>query len=405
MGEDRAATSGVPRITTISDKAVRPRRMAGARQAQQWLLTLLPTFPVLLLVLRLWQLSQQDMSTMLLLVQYVSPLGLLSALLIALVWAFPVVVLTFGVLGRLLRLSAPDRFDPERSLLASGTARTPGWVITAAVALGALTWQLRFLPSLLMLGLWLLALRTRYLHPDQPTRILVVSVALPLAAAVLAYTVLGPAIWAAYQHDELATAALLAVPPAATLLLTGPIPGWIAPTLTHGLAFTVAAVLPVVMGAVFLRVPLLPTAAVEVVPKESTATAPQASASSAPGGPATRSSGGAASAEAVTVPGDGGAATPDGPPSAADGRQVVLGALIAVTDTSTIVLDRTATVRFLPNGWVESQVLCPQPAAVPYSLVSVRGWPVEETALNWMMPRRPVVDPDVRCEGRLPGVR
>ncbi|MEU8166496.1 hypothetical protein AB0B97_08250 [Micromonospora sp. NPDC049004] len=390
MGEDRATAPGVPRLTTSSAKAVRPRRMAGARQAQQWLLTLLPTFPVLLLVLRLWQLSQQDMSTMLLLVQYVSPLGLLSALLIALVWAFPVVVLTFGVLGRLLRLSAPDRFDPERSLLASGTARTPGWVISAAVALGALTWQLRFLPSLLMLGLWLLALRTRYLHPDQPTRVLLVSVALPLAAAVLAYTVLGPAIWTAYQDGEIATAALLAVPPAATVLLTGPIPGWIAPTLTHGLAFTVAAVLPVVMGAVFLRVPLLPTAAVEVVPKQSTSTAPDVPASATPGAAAT--GGGTASL-----------AGGDGPPKADGGRKVVLGALITVTDTSTIVLDRTATVRFLPNGWVESQVLCPQPAAVPYSLVSVRGWPVEETALNWMMPRRPVADPDVRCEGRLPG--
>ncbi|MET8083587.1 hypothetical protein [Micromonospora sp. NPDC005237] len=397
MGEDRATAPGVPRITTSSAKAVRPRRMAGARQAQQWLLTLLPTFPVLLLVLRLWQLSQQDMSTMLLLVQYVSPLGLLSALLIALVWAFPVVVLTFGVLGRLLRLSAPDRFDPERSLLASGTARTPGWVISAAVALGALTWQLRFLPSLLMLGLWLLALRTRYLHPDQPTRILLVSVALPLAAAVLAYTVLGPAIWTAYQDGEVATAALLAVPPAATVLLTGPIPGWIAPALTHGLAFTVAAVLPVVMGAVFLRVPLLPTAAVEVVPKQSASPAPDVTASAAPGGPASSAS--AAPTNGGTAGLDGG----DGPPTANGGPEVVLGAFITVTDTSTIMLDRTATVRFLPNGWVESQVLCPEPAAVPYSLVSVRGWPVEETALNWMMPRRPVADPDVRCEGRLPG--
>ncbi|MEU4472781.1 hypothetical protein [Micromonospora sp. NPDC023888] len=388
MGEDRAAAPGAPRITTISGETRRPRRMAGARQAQQWLLTLLPAFPVLLLVLRLWQLSQQDMSTMLLLVQYVSPLGLLSALLIALVWAFPVVVLTFGVLGRLLRLSAPDRFDPERSLLASGTARTPGWVISAAVALGALTWQLRFLPSLLMLALWLLALRTRYLHPDQPTRVLLVSVALPLAAAVLAYSVLGPAIWAAYQDRELATAALLAVPPAVTVLLTGPIPGWIAPALTHGLAFTVAAVLPVVMGAVFLRVPLLPTAAIEVVPKEPVRATPAAPA------PTT------ATGDGAPTPGNGA-----GPPPAAAGPEVVLGALIAVTDTSTIVLDRAATVRFLPNGWVESQVLCPQVTAVPYSLVSVRGWPVEETALNWMMPRRPVADPDVRCEGRLPSAR
>ncbi|MGC4744974.1 hypothetical protein ACLQ28_04840 [Micromonospora sp. DT201] len=362
--------------------------MAGARQAQQWLLTLLPAFPVLLLVLRLWQLSRQDMSTMLLLVQYVSPLGLLSALLIALVWAFPVVVLTFGVLGRLLRLSAPDRFDLERSLLASGTARTPGWVLTAAVALGALTWQLRFLPSLLMLGLWLLALRTRYLHPHQPTRILLVSVALPLAAAVLSYSILGPAIWAAFQEGELALAALLAVPPAATVLLTGPIPGWIAPALTHGLAFTVAAVLPVVMGAVFLRVPVLPTAAIEVVP-------PKSAVETAPGGAAQT-----AVTDDVTVTPDGGAA----PASTQEaGREVVVGSLITVTDTSTIVLDQAAGVRFLPNGQVRSQVLCPQPAEVPYSLVSVRGWPIEETALNWMMPRRVVVDPDVRCEGRFPG--
>ncbi|MDG4819211.1 hypothetical protein O7628_27335 [Micromonospora sp. WMMD956] len=347
--------------------------MAGARQAQQWLLTLLPAFPVLLLVLRLWQLSRQDMSTMLLLVQYVSPLGLLSALLIALVWAFPLVVLTFGVLGRLLRLSAPDRFDPERSLLASGTARTPGWVLTGAVALGALTWQLRFLPTLLMLGLWLLALRTRYLHPDQPTRILLVSVALPLAAAVLAYTALGPAIWSALRQDELATAALLAVPPAAAVLLTGPIPGWSAPVLTHGLAYAVAAVLPLVMGAVFLRVPVLPTAAVELAPA------------------------GAADAEAGT-----GA---DPTPADRTGPEVVLGALITVTDTSTIVLDRAAGVRFLPNGRVRSQVLCPEATRVPYSVVSVHGWPVEETVLDWMMPRRPVADPDVRCDGRLPAAR
>ncbi|MBY8871354.1 hypothetical protein K7640_05795 [Micromonospora sp. PLK6-60] len=333
--------------------------MAGARQAQQWLLTLLPAFPVLLLVLRLWQLSRQDMSTMLLLVQYVSPLGLLSALLIALVWAFPLVVLTFGVLGRLLRLSAPERFDPERSLLAFWTARTPGWVATAAVALGALTWQLRFLPTLLMLGLCLLALRTRYLYPDQPTRILVVSVALPLAAAVLAYAALAPAVWTAVRVGEPTTAALLAVPPAATLLLTGPIPGRIAPALTHGLAYAVAAVLPLVTGAVFLRVPVLPTAAIEVEPQEPTA------------------------------------ATPADP-------EVVLGALITVTDTSTVVLDRAAVVRFLRNNDVQSQVLCPQARPVPYSVVAVHGWPVEETTLDWMMPRQPVAAPDVRCDGRLP---
>ncbi|WP_416906290.1 hypothetical protein [Micromonospora echinospora] len=354
MGEVRATAAGSPRTAGGAGTLGRPRRTAGARQAQQWLLTLLPAFPVLLLVLRLWQLSRQDMSTMLLLVQYVSPLGLLSALLIALVWAVPLAVLVVGVLGRLLRLSAPDRFDPERSLLASGTARTPGWVLTAAVALAALTWQLRFLPALLMLALWLLALRTRYLHPDQPLRIMLVGLALPVAVAVVAYAVLGPAVWSAVRADEWSTVALLAVPPAAAAVLTGPLPRRAAPALTHGLAYTVAAALPLVMGAVFLRVPVLPTAAVEVAPTET------------------------------------GRAT-----------GVVLGHMITVTDTSTVVLDRGGVVRFLPNGRVRSQTLCSEAARVPFSVVTVHGWPVEETALDWMMPRRPVVAPDQRCSGRL----
>lgn len=136
-------------------------RSVSARQAQHWLLTVVPAFPLLLLVLRLWHLSRQDLSTMLFLVQYVSPLGLLSSLLITLVWVLPLVVLAVAALGTLFWVSAPDRFDPERSLLARTTVRIPDWVIMLAVLLALLTWQLRFLPSLLMLALAILGLRTR----------------------------------------------------------------------------------------------------------------------------------------------------------------------------------------------------------------------------------------------------
>ncbi|MBM0239457.1 hypothetical protein JNW88_24085 [Micromonospora sp. ATA32] len=48
-------------------------------------------------------------------------------------------------------------------------------------------------------------------------------------------------------------------------MLTGPIPGRVAPAVTRALSYLTAAALPVVMGAVFLRVPLLPAVAVEVV--------------------------------------------------------------------------------------------------------------------------------------------
>ena len=126
--------------------------------------------------------------------------------------------------------------------------------------------------------------------------------------------------------------------------------GWL---LASWLAFAIA-VLPLVMGAVFLRVPVLPTVAVEVAPA----------------------------------------------PESRSATEVALGQLIAVTDTSTLLLDRGGAVRFVPNGLVRSQTLCPEAARVPFSAVAVHGWPVEENALDWMMPRRGTPKPDVRCSGR-----
>ncbi|MEV1147960.1 hypothetical protein AB0I76_30690, partial [Micromonospora sp. NPDC049799] len=128
----------------------------------------------------------------------------------------------------------------------------------------------------------------------------------------------------------------------------------IAPALTRALAYAVAGVVPVVMGVVFLRVPLLPAVAVEVGP------------------------------EAGPV------------------REVVRGQAVTVTDRMTIVLDRRGEVRFLPNDQVRGQLLCPDPGRIPISRVDVYGWHVEDTALDWMMPRQPVGEPDPRCVGRVP---
>ncbi|MEV4756561.1 hypothetical protein AB0J86_15810 [Micromonospora sp. NPDC049559] len=337
-------------------------RSLTARQAQQWLLTLLPTFPVLLLVLRLWHLSRQDLSTMLLLVQYVSPLGLLTALLITLVWVLPLAVLLAGLLGRLLWSSAPDRFDPERSLLARTTVRTPGWVITSAVLLAALTWQLRFLPALLMMSLAVLGLHTRRRHPDDPARTRLACVALPLLAAWLAYAWLLPAIADAVRSGEAVTALLLAVPPGLAVFLTGPLPRRVAPPLTRWASLSVALTFPLLLGTIFLRAPILPKVAVEVDADPATP--------AAAGGPATGS--------------------------------VLLGRVITVNDRMTTLIDDRGMVQFVSNERVHSQTLCPETTQVPYSVVRVHGWPVEETALEWLIPRRPpstLADP--RCAGRL----
>src|SRR5215475_3440106 len=93
-----------------------PRR----RRAQlNWLLTVLPAFPLVLLVLRLWWLSRQDLPTVL------------------------------RLLGGILLVSAPD--DAGRSLLAVTALRMPDWVVLIAAMLAAFTWQLRLLPLLGML--------------------------------------------------------------------------------------------------------------------------------------------------------------------------------------------------------------------------------------------------------------
>ncbi|MEV1290487.1 hypothetical protein [Micromonospora sp. NPDC049679] len=343
--------SGVP-----AGHAGAPADPVTARQAQHWLLTLLPGFPLLLLVLRLWHLSRQDLSTMLLLVQYVSPLGLVSALLITLVWVLPLSVLVVAVLGNLLWLSAPDRFDPDRSLLARATVRTPGWVIGSAALLAALTWQLRFLPTLVMMSLAALGLYTRRRYAGDRARTRTVCLVLPLIAAGVAYLWLGPAIVAAVRSGDAVTALLLIAPPALGVFLTGPVPRRAAPPLTHWVVVAGALVAPFVVGAIFLRAPILPTVAVEVA--------------------------------------DGG--SPADPPAT-----VLRGQIITVDDRMTTLLDDQGLVRFVPNDQVASKTLCPESAHVPASRVRAHGWHVEETALEWIIPRRVPGEPDPRCRGRL----
>jgi hypothetical protein len=304
-----------------------------------------------LLVLRLWYLSRQDLPTMLLLVQYVSPLGLLSALLITLMWTVPAVVLVLRALGTLLLISARSQSDATRSLLAVTALRMPDWVVVMAAVLAGITWQLRFLPVLLMLLLSIMGLTAWQRHPGDRTVLRIVTVAAPAAAALSTWLWLWPGIGTAVSRGETTTVLLLTVPPALALLLTGPVPVRAARLATHWPAVIAALVAPFVVGAVFLRAPILPAAAVEYA---------------VDGGP----------------------------------LQVLRGHVITVDDTTTTVLDQGGQVRFVPNGQVRSKTLCPEAAQVPASAVLVRGWPVEESVLEWVAPTRRVGEADPRCLGR-----
>ena len=327
------------------------------RAQQQWLLTLLPAFPLLLLVLRVWHLSRQNVSTMLLVVQYISPLGLISALVLALVWVVPAVLLVVRMLGALLAVSVSG--DEGRSLLARSARRMPDWVVAVAIGLAALTWQLRFLPTLLMLSVSIVGLVTRERHPANVRACRATGIALPLASAVLAYAWMAPGIVAARDAGETVTVLLLLLPPALALLLTGPVPSRSARPVTHWTALAGGLLAPLLVGAIFLRAPILPIQAVEVAPD----------------------------------------AGPEKRPA------VVLGHLITVDDRMTTLLDRQGTVQFIPNDQVVSKTLCPEPAQVPISRVHVRGWYVERTMLEWLAPTRRTEATDPRCQGRPAQVR
>lgn len=317
----------------------------------QWLLTLVPAFPLMLLVLRLWYLSRQDMPTMLLLVQYVSPLGLLSALVITLVWVLPVVVLMGRMLGMLLLVSARNRDEASRSWPVRASLRMPGWVVLVAVVLAALTWQLRFLPALLMAVVSIAGLAVRERFGSRGWRGATVCVVLPLLAVAASYVWLGPAVVYALDQGEELTALLLIVPLGLSPLLTGPLPARLARLVIHWPSMAAALLVPFLAGAIFLRAPILPSVAIEV---------------------------------------DDGGAT----------NRVVRGDVITVNDRMTIVLDSTGTVQFLINDLVVSETLCPEAREVPTSKVEVHGWQVEQTSLEWIAPSRGPQTPDTRCQGR-----
>ena len=141
------------------------------------------------------------------------------------------------------------------------------------------------------------------------------------------------------------------MPPLLGPLLTGPVPPWAARFATHWPAVGAALIAPLVIGIVFLRAPVLPNSAVEVGDR---------------GGPV----------------------------------RVVRGQLIAVDDTSTTILQSGGQVTFVPNEQVRSKTLCPEPERGPDSVVVVRGWPAESSALEWVAPTMRVADVDPRCLGR-----
>ncbi|WP_285472926.1 hypothetical protein [Actinoplanes sp. NBRC 101535] len=311
-------------------------RPAGDRQ---WLLATLPALPILLLALRLWFLSQRDGPTMLLLLQYVSPLGLFTSLLGAVFWALPATLLIGRLLGLLLLASARPGEPPRMSAPLRLATRAPGWLVATAVLLAALTWQLRFLPILAMTALLGFALQERGRRP-------VLATILPLACAAALTVVFGPVAVRAWNTDPMLecrlTAVLLLLPPLVTPVLAGPVAAAFAGRVVRYLSATLMVLLPVFVAAVFIRVPVLPTIAVQILGPE----------------PAT-----------------------------------VHGSVLDIDEQGMVLLDVQGRVRFISNDEVGARTLCPDSSHVVTTNLALDVWPVEYTALEQLLPRALTSDP------------
>ena len=323
---------------------VTPPAPAEAR-GFQWTLTLLPAFPIVLLVLRLWHLSRQDRNTMLVLVQNVGPLDLVSSLVISLMWVPPLVVLAGHALGLLYQVSVPEEAAARPSWLTRTADRTPDWAIVFTLMWASITWELRFLPLLSLLTLAILGLTVRRRFPRRRL-VAGTCVVLPIAALVVEVVWFWGAIVDAF--DEPTLMLLLLVPPLLTPLLTGPLPPRLARAATHVPAVLAALVGPFLLIVIFLRTPVLPSVAIQL-----------------------------------------------------DDDEVVLGYVVTIDDTVTTLLDDAGTVRFVPNDAVVAKVLCGNAEQVPYTDVHAHGWHVETSMLEWFLPQRdPEPVDEVRCAGR-----
>lgn len=317
-----------------------------------WLLTLLPSFPIVLLVLRVWFLARQDVETMALLLQSASPLGLVSALLVSLVWAGPALLLGIRVCYLLHQVSTGS----GRSWLSRIGARNPAWTSVPAFGLALLSWQMRFLPLLLLTAAVILRLE-RAIRPGPagatglPRRLTILQPTVLAVLAVLAGWWLAPTIWVATTTGELVTGALLLVPLLLVPLLPGTLPVGFATRVLPAAAAMLLLVLPVFVGQRYLRAPVLPHVALQ---------------------------------RAV----DGG------------GTRLEEVSLVSLDDTYTTVLDESG-VRFVPTKEINTIELCSAVPTPPTSKLVAHGWGVERSVLAWMAPTRSKLPVAPRCLGQV----
>ncbi len=333
-GEGSGAVAGASTADPSVDPEPAASPPASARHLPDWpdrqaFWTLIVGAPLVLSVLRLWVEAGGELQTTLLLVANVDPINLIAAFVVTASWlAATVLVAVFAVGGVLLANEAATggRDTLPRWLFARWRAAAPPWLTIGCFLLGALTWEILFLPLLL-----LAACAAFQISPwRQPRRWLRLLAA--LLALVVYSVVLWPTISLAYNRDEVVVVGLLLAPVLLALAIAGPIATFLVRPFAitaHGAvaALTLLAVWP------FMTTPVLPLNVVVAGPAGS-------------------------------------------PPT------YLRGHVVLVDDVHTVVLRDRGGVEYVPNGQIRSQVLCPSDEETPRFRLWVYGVHVEDSVLR-----------------------
>ncbi len=265
--------------------------------------------PVLLSVLRLWVEAGGELQTTLLLVEHIDPVNLVAAMVATATWLVTAMFVAALALGGVLNASGEAG---QGFWLARWAARAPLWLKAGSFALAAITWQVLYLPLLVLAACAAYQLRPR----GWPGWLAVTGL-----AAAYGYLI-GPVVadaWRLGPSVYVMTYVLLLVPPLLSLVIAGPLaPGAVRPI----------AILTPLASAVLLAWIAVPLVQTPILP------------------------------HTVTMI--------SAPPDQSPGAPKYIGGHIVTSDnTHTAILAQQGGITYVRNERIEAQYLCPTDEEFP----------------------------------------
>lgn len=342
--------------TTDDDERRRNEEAERRARATQSFWTVAVGVPAIVSVLRLVVEAGGELQTTLLLVANVNPVNLVAAFVTTSTrMASALLVLLFAISAVLAASVGPGTHRTDRDprpLVVRWKNVAPMWFAIVVVVVAFATWQLLYLPLLLLGTAAMFQLSPNRLHPSRKVQ------AALIVPIMLGYGwLLAPTLRDAWLQGEFVVIALLLVPPVLALVIAGPLHRLtVRPLATIGPLLLLVAMLWTAYSVV--TTPVLPLTVTTVETARSSFLSP----------------------------------------NDPDATEDIRGHVIYVNDIHAVILQEHGGVRYVPTDEVRAQVLCPSERDLTRYRLWIRGFHVEDSILEGLgRQKRPSPPVDVAC--------